>query len=336
MHLSINKFLSIFTLAAVTFAAATSCGEGEEDDFILSPGGGSSTSGNGGSSGTGGGNTSGAGSGVMTRQDYLRKIEVPKLIDETLFVQHSVEWKGDSVMNYCLEFDPIARHSRWVAFRFDAVTRQSNVGRSSEPFMDDPDIPSRYEIGYNGFGSEYYDLNGKLQKLPTRQFDRGHICASADRYLSREANEQTFYMTNMSPQMSNFNSPYWSSFEQFVQKRGRDVSFADTLYVVKGGTILPGQILGHVERRNGSMVTIPKYYFMALLKCKNNTYSSIAFWMEHKDYGIDDGLKNREMAEKAISIDELEELTGIDFFHNLPDAVENAVEATCQPSAWSL
>ena len=325
--MKVNKLFHILTLAAVTLAAASSCGGGDEDDFILNPGGGSG-------SGSGGGNSTTT--GVMTYRDYIRKIEVPRLDDENIFIQHSVEYKGDSIMNYCLEYNPAARHSRWVAFRFDPITRLSNVGRSSEPFMDDPDIPSKYQVGYNGFGKQYYDLNNVLKTLPYGQFDRGHICASADRYLNRDANEQTFYMSNMSPQMSNFNSPYWSSFEQYVQKRGRDASFADTLYVVKGGTIAQGQILGHVERRNGAMVTVPKYYFMALLKCKNNTYSALAFWMEHKDYGIDEPLKNSEMSEKVITIDELEELTGIDFFHNLPDNVETAVESMVQKSAWNL
>ena len=324
-----SKLLHILTLAAVTLAAASSCGGGDEDDFILSPGGGSGTG-----AGSGGGNSTTP--GVMTYRDYIRRIEVPRLDDENIFIQHSVEYKGDSVMNYCLEYNPAARHSRWVAFRFDPITRLSNVGRSSEPFMDDPDIPAKYRVDYRGFGKQYYDLSNTLKTLPSGQFDRGHICASADRYLSRESNEQTFYMSNMSPQMSNFNSPYWSSFEQYVQKRGRDASFADTLYVVKGGTIAQGQIIGYVERSNGAMVTIPKYYFMALLKCKNNTYSALAFWMEHKDYGLDDYLKSSEISEKVITIDELEELTGIDFFHNLPDNVETAVESMVQKSAWNL
>lgn len=310
-------------LAALALLTVASCGDDDDRDYVLKP--------------DGGGSTHKDPEPVVTPSNaLLLRTEVPRLKDGNLFVAHNVDYRDTEVMNYCLEYDPEARHSRWVAFRFDAITRQSNVGRSSEPFMDDPDIPTACHIGYNGFGQAYYDLQGQLRQLPSRQFDRGHICASADRYLSREANEQTFYMSNMSPQMSNFNSPYWSSFENYVQKRGRDASFADTLYVVKGGTIAEGQILGHVARANGARVTIPRYYFMAMLKCKNGTYSAMAFWMEHKDYGISEPLSNREMADRVISIDELEELTGIDFFPNLPDNVEAAVESIVLKSGWGL
>lgn len=318
--MNVRQIFHLFLWAAVVITAVSSCGDDDGPEFILKPGG-----------GAGGSSTS----QVQKPGQYASRLEVPKLKQGNLFIQHSVEYRGDSVMNYCLEYDTQKRHSRWVAFRFDPITRLKNVGRSSEPFIDDPDIPASYQIGFNGFGSQYRDLDGKLQILPQRQFDRGHLCASADRYLSREANEQTFYMSNMSPQMSNFNSPYWSSFENYVQSRGRDGSFADTLYVVKGGTIEDDQILGYVPRGNGSSVAIPRYYFMALLKCKNNTYAALAFWMEHRDYGNIE-LSNAQMSARAISIDELEEKTGIDFFHNLPDNVENAVESVVTKSAWGL
>lgn len=236
-----------------------------------------------------------------------------------LFIQHSVKVNSDSVMNYCLEYDTQANHSRWVAFRFDAITRAKNVGRQDN-FQDDPDLPSKYWIGSNGFGNGY---------------DRGHLCASADRLYSASANDQTFYMTNMSPQMSRFNQDYWVGFEAKVQDWGRSSSFADTLYVVKGGTIKDGQTLGYRSRSNGNNVVVPKYYFMAILQCKNNAYKAIGFWMEHKDYGIKDP-SNDELATKIVSIDELEDKTGIDFFPNLPDAVENSVESTVIKSAWGF
>ena len=317
-----RNLLRLFPLAAVILMAAVSCGDDDADDFILKPSGNTPTP--------------SEPSTPSASSAQAAGLEIPRLKDGNIFVQHDVEYQGRQLMNYCLEYDPQARHSRWVAFRFDPITRQKNVGRSSEPFIDDPLlIPSGFSIGYNGFGSNYYDLNNQLQKLPAKQFDRGHLCASADRYLSREANEQTFYMSNMSPQMSNFNSPYWSSFENYVQSRGRDAAFADTLYVVKGGTIESGQILGHIQRPNGASVTVPRYYFMALLKCKNQTYSAIAFWMEHKDYGTAE-LTTQQISRQAISIDELEEKTGIDFFCNLPDNIEQTVEALLMPAAWGL
>jgi len=302
-------------MAAVLLTAVSSCEKSDDDDIILG----------------GGGNTpvtptpdpepepgQDPDPTPASENGYTSRIEVPALKEGNLFIQHSTTENGKSVMNYCLEYDTNMLHSRWVAFRFDAVTRAKNVGRQ-DSFQEDPDLPSQYYHGFNGFGTGY---------------DRGHLCASADRLYSIDANMQTFYMTNMSPQMSRFNQDYWVGFEGKVQSWGRSTSFADTLYVVKGGTIGKDQILGYRDR-NGKQVAIPKYYFMALLQCKNNTYKALAFLMEHKDYQIKDP-SNAEMATKIVSIDSLEIFTGIDFFHNLPDAVEEVVEASVAPSSWGF
>ena len=248
--------------------------------------------------------------------------EVPALQKGDLFVAHNLiiekAEKNDTIMNYCLAYDTVQYHSRWVAFRFDASNRPKNVGRK-DAFQDDPEIDAKYYVGSSGFGGGY---------------DRGHLCASNDRLVSEEANKQTFYMTNMSPQLSQFNQQYWVGYELFVQDLGREASFSDTLYVVKGGTIAKDQILDYRYRNNGKKVAIPKYYFMALLKCKSSAYEAIAFWMEHKEYDVDPS--KSEILKHAISIDELEELTGIDFFHNLPDELETAVEKNFTASSWNL
>lgn len=257
--------------------------------------------------------------GAAASARYL--LEVPAMKGGNLFIAHWSVEGGDSVMTYCLEYDRSKYHSRWVAFRFDDQTRARNVARKDygirPQYPADPQIPAEYALEDDATFSGY---------------NHGHLCASADRLYSRTANDNTFYLTNMSPQLSSFNGKYWLAFESLVQKLGRDKTFADTLYVAKGGTIAEGQVLRYVA---GGRVPVPRYYFMALLKVKNGVYSAIAFWMEHKDYG-NLTPDNAEMASRAVSVDQLEELTGIDFFHNLPDNVENAVEQLCLPSVWGM
>lgn len=305
--MNIRKYICYLMVAAVLGTAATSCDkEDDEADIIL---GGGHHSDNGGGSDD---DDDDDGRHDDLLEGVPGKLEVPALDNHNIFIEHS----SNGVMTYCLEYDTRANHARWVAFRFDSKTRVQSVGRQDD-FQDDPKLPSQYWHGASGFGSGH---------------DRGHICASADRLYSKEANRQTFYMTNMSPQESRFNQDYWTGFEAKVQSWGRDKSFADTLYVVKGGTL--DQTKGTLSH-GGKQVVIPKYYFMAILKCKNNTYSALAFWMEHKNYGIVDPSKS-ELASKIISIDELEEKTGIDFFHNLPDAAEKVVEAEVNKSAWGF
>lgn len=255
--------------------------------------------------------------------DIAARMETPRILSDglTVVVSHDVAINGKKVVTYELEYDKSKFHSRWVAFRFDGNTRAQSVGRSDEPFMDDPSLSSTLHIGYKGFGPGY---------------DRGHLCASADRLYDRTANEQTFYMSNMSPQLSSFNQGYWVTLESQVQKLGRSKTFSDTLYVVKGGTIKEGQIKSYITRNNGNKVAVPKYYYMALLKVKNGVYHSIAFWMEHKEYGY--SYKNKaplsEIMSHAVSVNELEQLTGIDFFPNLPDATEEKVEDQKDINTW--
>lgn len=292
--------------AAVLFTVAA-CGS-DDDGFTL--GGGDSTGGTGG--GTGGSATAGK---------YAARMEVPAMKEGNLFVSHWSLESGDSVMTYCLEYDPYRYHSRWVAFRFDAATRARNVQRN--PYEQKPQYPADPKLPVGTGLPDDISFNG---------YQHGHICASADRLYSRTANDNTFYMTNMSPQIGNFNAPYWSAFENLVQSLGRSVSFADTLYVAKGGTIEDGQI---IKRVAGGRIVVPKYYYMALLKVKGGAYTSIAFWIEHKNYGTAKP-KADVMASHAVTVNKLEELTGIDFFPNLPDKIEEKVEDTCYPSQWGM
>lgn len=265
------------------------------------------------------------GGGNSANVSITSRMETPRVLNDgsTLLIEHTTTTNGRKIVTYELEYDKKKLHSRWVAFRFDGNTRNKTTGRADEPFADDPSIDANYRIGSNGFGRDY---------------NRGHLCASADRLYNVEANVQTFYMTNMSPQLGSFNQAYWITLENLVQTLGRNTSFSDTLYVVKGGTIKDDQIIDYVTRSNGKLVAIPKYYYMALLKVKNGVYSSIAFWMEHKEYGYDyqHQAPLSEIAKQAVSVNKLEELTGIDFFPNLPDKTEELVESTCDKSAWGM
>jgi len=253
--------------------------------------------------------------------EYTTRLEVPKLKSGNTFVAHTVAFNNHLVMNYCLEFDPTMMHSRWVAFRFDGDTRQRNVSRS-DAWTDDPLLPTSMHVG-----TEYFS-----------GYNRGHLVASNDRRFCLEANKQTFYMSNMSPQIGNFNSPYWAKLEQIVQGLGWSSSFADTLYVVKGGYIDDARdVRDYIQRSNGTRMAVPGHYFMALLRLKGTTYNAVAFWLEHKNYpysGDTKNVPNDVFLDHIMSVDRLEELTGIDFFHNLPDVIENRVEAEYSTGLW--
>lgn len=242
-------------------------------------------------------------------------VELPALRNgaNDVFITHATTFNGKNVTSFSMEYDKSKKHARWVAFRFDILTMQNKVDRI-DPFGPDPSLSEEYQRVRSDFGAKGYE--------------RGHICASEDRVYSREANDQTFYYTNMSPQVHGFNSGLWLDLEGVVRKWGRSCTASDTMYVVKGGTIdKEEQIIKYIN--NDRSKPVPKYYYMAVLFKKAESFKAIAFWLEHTDKP-----KSTKLVDYALSIDELEEKTGIDFFPALNDKLENVIEATYSTKAW--
>lgn len=249
---------------------------------------------------------------------YASMLEIPALKGGSInqFITHTTKRNGKDYPTYSLEYSYKYKHSYWIAYRFDNTTG-GNVGRN-EAYKPDPELPSQYAAKHNDYTNSGYT--------------RGHLCASSDRQYSKEANQQTFYMSNISPQSGNgFNQSgsAWNTGEDKVQAWGYNISRStDTLYVVKGGTIGEGMIKGYIKNE----IAIPKYFFMAVLFRSGDNYKAIGFYMPHEN--LKDDPDKKDPKKYLMSIDALEQETGIDFFHNLPDNIENTVEATYNVNDW--
>ena len=250
---------------------------------------------------------------------YATRIEIPAIKGDDIFLSHTTTRNGKENITYSIAHDTLRKHCHWTAFTFDASNRAISWKRDNwdytewggDPFQPNPDLPERYVMN----DKEIWNSGG------TERFVRGHIVASYDRVYSQDANEQTFYYSNISPMYSRFNTGAWSDCEGLVQGWGRNNSFCDTLYIVKGATIREGEY-----RTVGICPTVPYYYFMALLCLKNNTYKSIGLLFKHI---------NGTSQTEVCSIDFLERFTGIDFFCNIPDKVENTIERQYNTRLWS-
>ena len=249
---------------------------------------------------------------------YASMLEIPALKGGSMnqFITHTTKRNGKDYPTYSLEYSYKYKHSYWIAYRFDNTTG-GNVGRN-EAYKPDPELPSQYAAKHNDYTNSGYT--------------RGHLCASSDRQYSKEANQQTFYMSNISPQSGNgFNQSgsAWNTGEDKVQAWGYNISRStDTLYVVKGGTIGEGMIKGYIKNE----IAIPKYFFMAVLFRSGDNYKAIGFYMPHEN--LKDDPDKKDPKKYLMSIDALEQETGIDFFHNLTDNIENTVEATYNVNDW--
>ncbi|MCL2683048.1 MAG: DNA/RNA non-specific endonuclease [Bacteroidales bacterium] len=266
-------------------------------------------------------------SGSRPEQYIPWRLELPEVKNTRWYVEHKYyESKvGDTIVVYAMEYDTAQRHSVWIAYVFDAFRNQKNVNRSNA-WAFDPIIPR-----------EFQSLNSSSQTFPG--YDRGHLCASEDRVFSLIANQMTFYFSNMSPQVGWFNQQIWANLESYVRTWAK---MCDTLYVVTGGAINPGvETLGVLESRNN--VTIAKWWFKALVQRTGNSFTGIAWWMENKPQqsaSRPDGYTSRAVTfEYAITIRELEQRTGINFFPRLNDirpGLEDQVETQIDYSKWPL
>ena len=235
-----------------------------------------------------------------------------------------VKRTDDYGITFSLEWDNALVANRWTCYELHAGNTLSGADRNDD-FKADPEVA----------------VSPTLDDYRTSGFSRGHLCPSADRQCSVEQNKQTFYLTNMQPQYQTHNGGLWSRLETLVRDFATNDDYTalhcDTMYIVKAATITNKVTINdeevdgiYADRCIGNAyhtheLIVPKFFYMALLHYNKatDTYHSIAFWTNH----IDENQSVKNLADYAISINELEHRTGIDFFCNLPDAIENDVEA---------
>ena len=211
---------------------------------------------------------------------------------------------GSSCRNYSFLWDKENLVAHWVAYPLNSSLIGS--GSRTNEWDYDPKVPREDQPElFRGYRS------GK---------DRGHQIPSGDR-LNYNANVQTFYFTNMTPQIGGgFNQSIWANFEEKVRDWAKS---SDTLYVVTGCML--ENSLGVVYDNAGKAVTIPGSYFKALLWYNPAStqsfgqWTAAGFWFEHRSYSGNDITD-----EIRMSVDELEEITGMDFFVNLPAKIGQA------------
>lgn len=217
-----------------------------------------------------------------------------------------------------LEYSEAHEQARWVAHIILPDIAQGTVYRSND-FRPDSLVPtgSAVEADYflktmNANSTWEYDGFG---------FDRGHLAPSADFRWSARALSESYFYSNMSPQLADFNRGRWSELEALLRSYVTGHPGVQ-LYVVTGPVLEPD--LPVIERSiNG--VAIPRLYFKVALDMENRR--AIGFVMPNAKltYPIE---------HFAVSVDVVEELTGLDFFNALPDSLEAALEASTDKMAW--
>ena len=246
--------------------------------------------------GAGSGSSSPSGAEALASTGWL---ELPALDNPNLgYYSHNFKMNGKTYRNYSFGWSQKDRVALWVAYPLCKLYTNGNVGRTNEWALD-PLLGNDSSAPLGGYGGRY---------------DRGHQVPSNDRQCCYEANAQTFYGTNMTPQEPNLNQKGWQDLELMVHGWANT---SDTTYVVTGCVVDGAKEF--TTDTYGQRMTVPTAYFKALLKYSAAStlgqWNAIGFYYEHKPY-IGSPTKNH-----SISIDELEKMTGLDFFVNLPSKI---------------
>ncbi len=195
---------------------------------------------------------------------------------------------------YHLSYNKKYLQANWVTYLLTKKMVEDNKAERTDRFVRDPNLEDNYAITSDYTNSGY---------------DRGHLCPAADMNFSETAMNETFYMSNISPQKPDFNRGIWKKLEEWVREQTYE---NDSLYIVIGS------VFGKRPRRIGKhKVGIPKYFYKIVFDIsKKDGYNAIAFIFLNRKL-------NKSFFEYAISIDELEKKIGIDFF---PDSPTNEIE----------
>ena len=152
-------------------------------------------------------------------------------------------------------------------------------------------------------------------------YDRGHLAPAADMKWSTAAMSESFLMSNMTPQVPGFNRGIWKKLEAWV----RDQALQDQeVYVVTGPVLTDGPY----QEIGPNRVDVPKRYFKVLLDYREPELKAIGFVLPNEKSGL-------PLSTFAVSVDRVEEITGLDFFHALPDEIEEVVEGVVDWTVWN-
>lgn len=167
-----------------------------------------------------------------------------------------------------------------------------------------------------------YDLNGCPAPADYRNsgYDKGHLCPAADQKWSAMAMSDCFVMANMAPQAHALNAGAWKTLEEKERLWAR----RDSAIV-----IVAGPIYYNSDRMSiGDGVRVPSAFYKVLLAPYLPEPRAIGFIYPNMQ-------SPGNMADYAMSVDEVEKITGLDFFSNLPDELENKVESRFSFNEWN-
>ena len=206
---------------------------------------------------------------------------------------------------YTLRYREQYEQADWVAYKLTGEESRAYLSRDGNKFVPDPLVKTGSAVTTD------YTRTG---------YDRGHLAPAGDFNLSTDEKQESFYMSNISPQVPDFNRGIWNDLEQkFRQWAERD----EELYIVTGPVLKLG--LPTIGKYNE--IAVPEMYYKIALCLTDNQPRMIGFVMKNE-------FSSENLKSFVMSVDEIERMTGIDFFPKLPDALEKKLESSTTTVGW--
>ncbi len=206
--------------------------------------------------------------------------------------------------NYTVSYNRNWNLPNWVAWELNKNETKGKNNRNEE-FTSDPELPKANQV-------EPWDYSGS-------GYDRGHMCPAGDNHFDAKAMNESFYMSNICPQNHELNTGKWNDLEIACRRWANRYG---EVYIVCGPII---------DKRKGKRIgkehdiIVPEQFFKVILITSTKPARAIGYIFENN---------GSDRPYKAYSIDEIEQKTGMDFFPNLPDNIEDIVESRYEVSDW--
>lgn len=230
----------------------------------------------------------------------VRQLEIPALKQKR--TEQVIRHEG-----YTVSYNSDYRIANWVAYELTGQEAKSKKHARSNKFVPDPEVKGATAM------NEDYSRSG---------FDKGHLAPAGDMKWSAKAMRESFYFSNICPQVPGLNRGIWRELEEQARLWASDNG---VLYVVTGPVITDS-----MRRLGKNRVGVPVLFYKVLCTVTDGKYEAVGFLFENRDYGKKESLKKL-----MLPVDRVEEVTGIDFFPALPDEVERVVESRVNEKAWS-
>ena len=206
---------------------------------------------------------------------------------------------------YCLSYSEKDEQSEWVAYKITSRNIDGNVKRKNN-FKADKKVTTE---------------SAQLSDYKGSGFDRGHLAPAGSMKINKTSMSESFFMSNMSPQNPSFNRGIWKRLEGKVRYW---TEYNDSVFVVSGPIL--DNPLGTIGKNK---VTIPRAYYKTLLGYKNGKAKGLAFIMPNEK-------SDQSLYKYVVSINEVEEVTGIDFYHKIDKDVQEEVEENKDVKLWFI